>query len=165
MLWSLGLWAGLNSMDSNALITTHPLQFRRHRHKEDNPKYSVVPESLHTNETSISGDLQLQLSPQQLKFTVALLEDEVIRVFIEAVDEHIRPRFHPSIALSDPEPKQKGFLAAEKGPDNGSLGVPSTTKHYLNQLQPRSSRRRMGTRWWSTSSPSASTCSTGRSSC
>ncbi|KAI1725884.1 glycosyl hydrolases family 31 domain-containing protein [Ditylenchus destructor] len=92
---------------------------KRHRSKAaaSNP-YSVEPQSVHFNETGIEATLVN--SENKLALSVAWLEDSRLRVYITEAGESLRPRYHPSIALTG-EPKQQKYLAAETGADSASF--------------------------------------------
>jgi hypothetical protein len=71
--------------------------FRRHREGAPRPEYSVIPGSVHFNDTALLG--KLKSSENELEFAIITLRESTIRVFVDESGPRLRDRFIPYQSL------------------------------------------------------------------
>lgn len=78
-------------------ISTPILEFRRHREGAARPEYSVVPDSVHFNDTALLG--KLKSTENELEFAIITLRESTIRIFVDESGPRLRDRFIPYQSL------------------------------------------------------------------
>lgn len=72
-------------------------EFRRHREGASRPEYSVIPDSVHSNDTALLG--KLKSTENELEFAIITLQESTIRVFVDETSARLRDRFIPYQSL------------------------------------------------------------------
>ena len=72
-------------------------EFRRHREGAQRPEYSVIPDSVHFNDTALVG--QLKSTENTLEFAVITLRESTIRILVDETGPRLRDRFIPYQSL------------------------------------------------------------------
>jgi hypothetical protein len=72
-------------------------EFRRHREGAARPEYSVIPDSVHFNDTALLG--KLKSTENELEFAIITLRESTIRIFVDESGPRLRDRFIPYQSL------------------------------------------------------------------